>query len=65
MQAQFEIHDAAMLDEETASNASPLQRIECVAVKAAEKSTKALLHFDKDKNKLFSKYLASRNLQSS
>jgi hypothetical protein len=65
MQSRFTNPEAAKLDEETVSNASPQMRMSCVADKAAGKSTDAVQHFYMGKNKLFSKYLVSRNFQSS
>ena len=64
MKALFENPEAAKLDEETVSNASPQMRMVCVAEKAAEKSTEAGQHSGMSYNKLFSKYLVSRGLQS-
>jgi hypothetical protein len=64
MQARFENFEAAKLDEETVSNASPQERINCVAEMDAYKSTNAEQHYNKGINQLFSKYLASRNFQS-
>ena len=65
MQARFTNPEAAMLDEETVSYASPQKRIDCIPEKVADKSTIAVQHFYMGNNKLFSKYLVSRNLQSS
>jgi hypothetical protein len=65
MHAHYENPEAAKLDEETVSNASPRMRMNCSAEQAAEKSTKSDLYVDKYKNRLFSKYLASRGFQSS
>jgi len=65
MQTQFVNPESTRLYEETASSDSPQKRINRVAEEAAEKSTKAGLHSGMGYNQLFSKYLASRGLQSS
>jgi len=54
MKALFENPEAAKLDEETVSNASPQMRMVCVAEKTAEKSTEAGQHSGMSYNKLFS-----------
>jgi len=64
MQTRFENPQAVKLDEETVSNPSPQMTINCVAEKAAYKSTNVEQHFNKGINELFSKYLVSRNFQS-
>lgn len=55
MNQQLQNPHAAKLDEQTVSNASPRKRIDRLAEKAAEKSTKTELQFDKDNSNLFSK----------
>jgi hypothetical protein len=64
MQTQFENPEAIKLNNVTASSASPRMRIICVAEKTAEKSTEAGQHSGTGYNKLVSKYLTSRGLQS-
>jgi hypothetical protein len=65
MQSRFTNPEAAKMDEGTASSALLRMSIVCVAEMAADKSTEAGQHSDLGFNKLFSKYLASRGLQSS
>jgi hypothetical protein len=55
MQTQFENPQEAKLKEETVTNDSTQKRVDRVAEKAAEKSSKAEQHFDKDNSNLFSK----------
>jgi len=55
MNQQFQNPDAAKLKKETVTNDSTYKRVDRVAEKAAEKSTKAEQHFDKDNSNLFSK----------
>ena len=64
MQTQFENPEATKLNNETTSSASPRMRMICVAEKAAEKSTVPQQHSGMGYNKLVSKYLTSRGLQS-
>ncbi|MGD0681331.1 MAG: hypothetical protein ABR990_04695 [Terracidiphilus sp.] len=55
MSEQFQNPDAVKLKEETVINDSTQKRVNRVAERAAEKSTKAEQHFDKDNSNLFSK----------
>ncbi|MGB9407727.1 MAG: hypothetical protein WCA89_09325 [Terracidiphilus sp.] len=55
MTVQFENPEAKKLEDETVSSVLPQKKIERVAEKAAEKSTKAVQNYDKDNSKLFSK----------
>jgi hypothetical protein len=55
MKVQLENPDAAILDEETVSNASPQMRMNFVAEMAAYKSKNAVQNVNNDKNRLFSK----------
>jgi hypothetical protein len=55
MAEQFENPDAAKLEDETVSDASAPKRVEHVAEKAAEKSTKIVQQFDSDNSQLFSR----------
>jgi len=54
MAEQFENQEAAKLEDETASDATAEKRIERVAEKAAEKSTKTEQHYDEN-HAIFSK----------
>jgi hypothetical protein len=55
MKKQFENPQEAKVEEETVTNDSTQKRVDRVAEKAAEKSTKAEQHFDKENSNLFSK----------
>jgi hypothetical protein len=55
MQKQFENPEEEKLKEETVTNDSTQKRVDRVAEKAAEKSTKAEQRFDKENSNLFSK----------
>ena len=54
MSEQFENSEVTKLEDETVSGATAEKRVERVAEKAAEKSTKAEQRYDKDHN-IFSK----------
>ena len=54
MPEQFENQEAAKLEDETASEATPEMRMERAAEKAAEKSTKTEQRYDED-HAIFSK----------
>ena len=55
MPERFENPEAKKLEDEIVSDASPQKKIDRVAEKAAEKSTKTEQKFDKDNSNLFSK----------
>ena len=55
MTVQFENPQAKKLEDETLSNTSTKKKIDHVAEKAAEKSTKTEQQFNKDNRKIFSK----------
>ena len=55
MQTQFENPNEAKLKEETVTSDSTQKRVDRVAEKAAEKSTKAEQKFDKENLPLFSR----------
>jgi hypothetical protein len=55
MQTQFENPQEAKLKEETVTNDSTQKRVDHVAEKAAEKSTKTEQKFDKENSNIFSK----------
>jgi hypothetical protein len=55
MKTQFENPQEEKLKEETVTNDSTQKRVDRVAEKAAEKSTKAEQKFDKDNGNPFSK----------
>ena len=55
MQKQFENPQEAKLAEDTLTEDSTQKRIDRVAEKAAEKSTKDEKHFDKENSNLFSR----------
>lgn len=54
MPEQFENSEVTKLEDETVSNATAEKRMELVAEKAAEKSTKTEQRYDRDHN-IFSK----------
>lgn len=54
MPEQFENQAAEKLEGETVSDATSEERVDRVAEKAAEKSTKTVQHYDKD-HSIFSK----------
>jgi hypothetical protein len=55
MPQQFEESKAEKLQDEIVSDASPAKKIEHVAEKEAEKSTKTVQKYDSDNSQLFSK----------
>ncbi|MGA3081595.1 MAG: hypothetical protein ABSD44_09455 [Terracidiphilus sp.] len=55
MPKQFENPNAAKLENETASDALSEKKIDLVAEKAAEKSSKTVQKFDRESSQLFSK----------
>ena len=55
MTKQFENPKITKLKDETISDASAAKKIDRLAEKAAEKSTKAVQQFDKNNSSLFSK----------
>jgi len=55
MTTQFENPEAKKLDDETLSDASKQKKIDHVAEKAAEKSSKTEQQFDQDNSNIFSK----------
>jgi hypothetical protein len=54
MAEQFENQEAAKLEDETVSDATAEKRVDSVAEKAAEKSTKTVQHYDEEQS-IFSK----------